>query len=308
VLIESAAFKEDKDPEKEAATNVHMMHRVVLAIKSLSHTFTSFTYPGGTRVCPPCYYPPHLTKPPQGYGIYLPTGLFTPPLKEEMALTLPADYAKTVAYPHYRAMLTKESTNEPWTWTELVPDAIIGFTPNGSGFSLAGHWAVYLCAWRLVYGDGATVPFPGTRKGWTSAYTETSASMLARIAVHASLHHEAFGARLVNVADSAKPSRMSAMWPLIAGWFGLKGVEPAETEGMRPSAFIAAHEGVLKDAGVKGVRIWNAEQLDSYGYWLTFDRHLSLERLRGAGWSEEKRPEEGWWEAFEMFRRAGMIV
>jgi hypothetical protein len=33
-----------------------------------------------------------------------------------------------------------------------------------------------------------------------------------------------------------------------------------------------------------------------------------LERLRDAGWKEERRPEEGWWEAFEMFKRVGIIV
>jgi hypothetical protein len=228
-----------------------MMHRVVLAIKSLSKGFTSFTYPGRTRVLAPLpFIHPNQSDSPQGYGIYLPTGLFTPPLKEEMVSSLPASYAKTVAYPSYRAMLTTESAHQPWTWTELVPDAIIGFTPHGSGFSLAGHWAVYLCAWRLVHGDGARIPFPGTREGWTSVYTETSAGMLARVAVHASLHSGAFGGRLVSVADSEKPSRMCDMWPLITRWFGLKGVEPAETEGMRPSAFIEEHQAMLKGAGV----------------------------------------------------------
>jgi hypothetical protein len=108
-------------------------------------------------------------------------------------------------------MLVLESANQAWTWCELVPDAIIGFTPNGSGFSLAGHWAVYLCAYKLVH-------------------------------------------------------------------------------------------------GVKGIDIWNAAQLDSYGYWLTFDRHLSLKRLRDAEFKEERRPQDGWSEAFDMFKRAGMIV
>jgi hypothetical protein len=46
-----AAFKEDKDQEKEAQLNVAMMRRVVRAIKALSHNFKFFVYPGGTRVC-----------------------------------------------------------------------------------------------------------------------------------------------------------------------------------------------------------------------------------------------------------------
>jgi hypothetical protein len=223
-----------------------------------------------------------------------------------MASTLPSSYAKTVAYPHYRAMLTSESLQEPWSWSEVVPDAIIGFTPHGSGFSLAGHWAVYLFLWKLVHGEGAEVPFPGSNDGYASLYSETSAGLLARAAIYASLHPDVCCGRLFNVADSSKPESMRVRWPQIARWFGLKGMPPVE-EKQVPSELIKEHEGTLREEGVKGVDIWNAGQLDAYGYWLTFDRHLSLERLRSVGFEEERRPEEGWWEAFEMFKRAGMI-
>lgn len=227
-----------------------------------------------------------------------------------MADNLPASYLKTVSYPHYRKMLAAESSNQSWTWCEVVPDAIVGFTPNGSSFSLAGHWAVYLYAWKLVYGEGAQVPFPGTTAGYDSLYTETSATILARVAIHASLHPEQFRERIFNVADSADPGCMRERWPQIVSWFGLKGVGPADSTNasdMKPSEFIKKHEGRLAEAGVKGVDIFNAGQLDSYGYWLTFDRHLSLQRLRDAGFTEEKRPEDGWLEAFDMFKKAGMI-
>jgi hypothetical protein len=227
-----------------------------------------------------------------------------------MANNLPSDYLKTVSYPHYRSMLASESVSQPWTWSEVVPDAIIGFTPNGSSFSLAGHWAMYLYAWKLVHGEGAEVPFPGTKAGYESLYTEASVGMLARVVIHASLHPDQFRERIFNVADSATPSSMKLRWPQIADWFGLKGVEPLETASnvdQKPSEFVRENESKLREAGVKDVGIWNAAQLDSYGYWLTFDRHLSLDRLRRAGWSEERKPEEGWWEAFEMFKKAGMI-
>jgi hypothetical protein len=207
-------------------------------------------------------------------------------------------------------MLTIESSNQPWTWCEVVPDAIIGFTPNGSGFSLAGHWAVYLYAYKLVHGEGAEVLFPGTIEGYDAKFTETSATTLARVAIHASLHPVQFRERIFNVADTETPSTMHERWPQIASWFGLVGVAPpveASADDTKPSDFVKKHEGRLKEAGVKGVDIWNSAQLDSYGYWLTFDRQLSLGRLRDAGFREEVGPEMGWWEAFEMFRKAGMI-
>jgi hypothetical protein len=178
------------------------------------------------------------------------------------------------------------------------------------GFLSRGALGSVLYAWKLVHGEGAEVPFPGTKAGYESLYTETSASLLARVAIHASLHPEQFRERIFNVADSAKAESMRERWPQIAGWFELKGVAPSESASAgdkQPSEFIKENEHKLEQAGVKGVDIWNAGQLDSYGYWLTFNRHLSLNRLRDAGLEEERRPEQGWWDAFEMFKKAGMI-
>ncbi|KAF2646054.1 hypothetical protein P280DRAFT_414972 [Massarina eburnea CBS 473.64] len=289
------AFKENLDAEQEVTLNVGMLRRVVLAVKSLCPKFKFLVYPGGSR----------------GYGIYRPDGVFSAPLVEEMADSLPDDYAKTVSYPHYRAMLAHESAGSDWKWTELCPDAIIGFTPNGSGYSLAGHWAVYLYTYKLVYGEGAEVPFPGVMKGYDSRFTETSSTTLARVAIYAALHPSVFHGRIFNVADSSKAGSMRERWPQVARWFGLKGVPPRDTASatdQKPSQFIKEHEGKLKQAGVKGVDIWNSGQLDSVGYWLTFDRWFSLERLRETGFTEESAPKEGWLEAFEMFRKGGMIA
>lgn len=290
----SPAFKEDSDNEKEAQLNVSMMRRVVRAVNTISSNLQFFVYPGGTR----------------GYGIYLPGGIFSAPLSESMADTLPEDYKKTVAYPHYRALLSEESANANWTWCELCPDAIIGFTPNGSGFSLAGHWAAYLYTYKLVHGEGADVPFPGVTAGYDALYTETSAKTLAKVAIYASFYPEEFREKIFNVADQSQPGSMRQRWPQIASWFGLKGVPPPENASVsdpKPSDFIKEHRAKLDAQGVKGIDIWNAGQLDAYGYWLTFDRHLSLDRLHAAGYREETSPEKSWWDAFEMFKRAGMI-
>lgn len=97
-----------------------------------------------------------------------------------MADQLPSDYLETVAYPHYRSMLSSESSGLGWLWCEIVPDAIIGFTLNGSGFSLAGLWATFLPTYRLVHGEGADVPFPGVMARYNSLSTETSASTLEK--------------------------------------------------------------------------------------------------------------------------------
>ncbi|PSN63645.1 hypothetical protein BS50DRAFT_499514 [Corynespora cassiicola Philippines] len=289
------SFKEvPANHEEEVTTNVGMMRRLVMAVKSLSPNFSFLVYPGGTR----------------GYGIYRPEGVFAAPLVESMADELPEDYSKTVAYPHYRTMLSEQSKGEKWTWCELCPDVIVGFTPNGSGFSLAGHWATFLYTWKLVHGEGSEVPYPGVKESYDSLFTESSATVLARVGIYAALHPETFRESIFNVADDGTAGSMRERWPQICSWFGLKGAPPPDTAdaaGLKPGIFIKEHQDKLKKADVYAIDIWNAAQLDSYGYWLTFDRQLSVERLRKAGFNEVRRPEVGWWEAFDMFKKAGMI-
>jgi hypothetical protein len=117
-------------------------------------------------------------------------------------------------------MLNQKVSMQSRSWCELCPDIIVGFTPNGSLYPLAGHWASYLAACKLVHGEGAEVPFPGTTAGYDSKFTEASATTLARVAIHASLHPSAFKERIFNVADYATPSSMRERWSQNAGYVG----------------------------------------------------------------------------------------
>lgn len=49
-----------------------------------------------------------------------------------MADKLPENYGKTVAYPWFRQTLTEASKGWSWIWTEVCPDAFVGFTAQGS--------------------------------------------------------------------------------------------------------------------------------------------------------------------------------
>ncbi|OHF00630.1 hypothetical protein CORC01_03947 [Colletotrichum orchidophilum] len=291
------------DDVVECETNCGMMQRVVEAVTSLSTNLKAFVYAGGTR----------------GYGIYTPGGTFKPPLEESMADNLPEDYAKTVAYPWWRKMLAEASKGKPWTWSEVCPDAVIGFTPNGSGFSLALHWAQYLSLYAFNHAvDGRSkadieVPFPGTREGYNSLSTPVSSRKLGRIAIHASLHGDECGGKVINMADREQPTKCSDLWPVLASWFGLVGVGPKENDrAEKPGEYVRIHKHIFEEQGrsraaVAGVG-GGSVQLDSVGYWLSFDRQLSLQRLRSVGFTEERDPIEGWLEAFEKFREAGIIL
>ncbi|KAL2816608.1 hypothetical protein BDW59DRAFT_166332 [Aspergillus cavernicola] len=290
----------DEDHVQECNQNCDMMQRLAEAMNIVAPNLQSFVYPGGSR----------------GYGVYIPGGIFQPPLHESLADTLPEDYAKTVAYPWFRKILTEASKRRAWTWSEVCPDAVIGFTPNGSAFSLALHWAQYLSLYaynnREDNGGTVEVPFPGNEAGYRSLYTPVSGKILGRIAIHAALNPEQCGQKVINMLDKDEPISASDIWPGIAAWFGLKGVGPVERkDGLKPGEYISNHRELFAENGKAkalscGVGT-GSSQLDSVGWWLGFDRHFSPARLRSVGFTEQRDPVEGWLEAFEGFREAGII-
>lgn len=226
----------------------------------------------------------------------------------------------------------KATTNSPTPCgTNLIK---IGFTPNGSQFSLALHWAQYLSLYALNHNidsksvPSTTIPYPGSAAGANSLFTPVSSQILARFMIYASLNpHKCGNGRLFNIADCGEPCRGNDLWPQLASWFGLKGVGSSEakhakdlkvgqvpdsTSQLLPGEYIAKFQHLFAENGRlnaahAGVGAGN-RQLDSFGYWLTFDRQLNLDRLRESGFEEEQDPIQGWLESFELFRKAGLIL
>ncbi|RAK99917.1 SDR family oxidoreductase [Aspergillus ibericus CBS 121593] len=316
------------DDLEEVATNRRMLQNVIDVHNMISPKLQFVAFVGGTR----------------GYGIYSPGGTFTPPLHEDMVNNLPPEYTKTVVYPFYRKILNASSAQKKWTWCEVCPDAIVGFTPNGSQFSLALHWAQYLSLYAYNNGIGphtqgkeastgpvVEISFPGSMAGATSMFSPVSSTRLARFMIYASLHPEICGdGRLFNIADRETPCTYGSLWPQLARWFGLVGVGPVESaqeteqnklkvgelpeqaSSLAPGEYIAKYQDIFTRYGCQkaitgGVGAGN-RQLDSVGYWLTFDRQLCLEKLKGTGFEEDRDPVEGWLESFALFRKAGLIL
>jgi hypothetical protein len=332
-----------------------MFENAIQAHNLLSPNLQFVVFPGGTRVSVYHVFAllPMLID--QGYGIYAPGGTFTPPLHEDMVNNLPPDYAKTVVYTEYRKLLNAASDGRKWTWCEVCPDAIvslnpdctraeltflkIGFTPNGSQFSLALHWAQYLSLYAYNHGIGPFVkepqstsvelPFPGNTASANSLFSPASSKRIARFMIYASLNPQTCGSgQLFNIADNEAPCKYGELWPRLAAWFGLVGVGPTENSQahdnalkvgelpkntfMTPGEYVAGHRDVFAENGRvnavnRGVGAGN-RQLDSVGYWLTFDRQMSLKRLKETGFEGDQDPIQGWLESFEMFRKAGLIL
>ena len=176
------------------------------------------------------------------------------------------------------------------------------------------------------------VPFPGTPAGAHSLFTPVSSKTIAQFMIYASLRPDSCGhGQLFNIADSKVPCTYGDLWPRLAAWFGLVGVVPDADQGQNtanplkvgevsatgtsaimPGEYIAKHKDIFTRHGrlnavTGGVGVGN-RQLDSVGYWLTFDRQMSLDRLERTGFGGERDPGLGWLEVFDMFRQAGLVL
>ncbi|KAL8653692.1 MAG: hypothetical protein Q9226_003743 [Calogaya cf. arnoldii] len=289
-------YKYEEKPEDEVRVVCDMLKRAVGALNRLSTQLEFLVFPTGTKA----------------YGIQIPGGVFKAPYQESMgAVPNEYEFQKTLNYPFMRAIVEEASAGKQWTWCDIRPDAVIGFVPNGSAFNLTAHWATYLSLYRLIEGPDAKVPFPGSLAGYDALYNEASADTIAKLAIWASLHStQAGGGQVFNIADQAKPESMRARWPKLAAYFGLQGVAPVEGQdkGLKPSEYINKYQGEAEKLGVKSSPVFKGDFLDTYGFYLDFDRQLSLEKVRQAGFAEEIDPNASWFRAFGRFEKAGMIA
>ncbi|KAF8169036.1 hypothetical protein K438DRAFT_1909566 [Mycena galopus ATCC 62051] len=284
-------YMQNDDPEVEIKNNCAMLERVLGAVESLCPNFRFLAWPSGTL----------------GYGIYKPGGgPFKPPYKESMGRLPPPD---TNFYYVFEDILTARSKGKNWTWCQVRPDAIVGFSPNGSTYSLPAHWATYLSLYRVIEGEGASVAYPGTEQSYDTKFTDASSEMIAKLAIWGSLHPDKAGGQLLNVADREEPSTMRERWPALAAFFGLVGVGPPAPDAivLKPGEYAFKHQDVLKARCKKPNDVFGAAFLDGYGYHFASDRQLSLEKIRGLGFVEEIDPLRSWLKAFERFKEAGMV-
>ncbi|TFK47055.1 hypothetical protein OE88DRAFT_1739080 [Heliocybe sulcata] len=302
------AYRQDDDHQLEIKTNCGMLERLVDTLNLVSTKFKFLAWPSGTMASPSITLSETELTSLQGYGIYHKGGLLKAPLVETMD-PLPEPYRSGTWYYTFQQILKTKSEGKSWTWCQVRPDAIVGFAPSGSTYSLAAHWAVYLSLYALVEGKGAKVPFPGNEAAWHALWTDASSSIIARAAIWASLHPEKTAGELFNVADEARPVTNKERWPALAAYFGLEGTSPAGDDSsiLKPSEYVTKHAHILAAKGLK-VQVWQGGHLDLVGYNFDFDKQLSLDKIRSAGFTEERDSIKSWLKTFDKFKAAGMIL
>ncbi|CAK7237424.1 hypothetical protein SBRCBS47491_009972 [Sporothrix bragantina] len=299
------AYIMDADPEKEVTINVDLIKRAVTAIENLSPNLKFVVLPTGTKA----------------YGVHLLQENFPfhndLPLKESLP-RIPEPYASQMFYYGQTDMLSAMSKGKPWTWCEIMPDVIIGFVPNNNIYCLAQQLGTYLSLYREIEGEGAEVQFPGSEISWKNLFIESSQDICAKVSIVASLHPERTSEQRYNAADNNNPSSWSQKWPVIASYFGLKGVAPpAGGQGPDPVNYLADHfeqwTALEKKHGLKSGRVGSQRAFGGFAYFimtmLNFDRQMDMTKcfeMMGKD-KVEYTTKDAFYTAFDRFRAAKII-
>jgi hypothetical protein len=99
--------------------------------------------------------------------------------------------------------LKKLSSSKSWIFTEVRPDVIVSFMPGTNFMNGAQGMALYLSLCRELYGEGATIAFPGTKKSWKNQHTDTCSDILTTQEIYLALHSDKYASgSTFNYSDS----------------------------------------------------------------------------------------------------------
>ncbi|CAI6258743.1 unnamed protein product [Periconia digitata] len=293
------SYKQIDDPTQECTTNTSMLSRSITAIEHLSpKNLSHVVLPSGTKI----YGCQMLSRFP--FANALPLVETLPPIPEP-------DLSQLFYYDQIDC-LKRLSSGKSWKWCEVRPDNIIGFVPNNNAYCLAQTLALYLSLYRAVEGEGTVVAFPGTHKSWRNRYNEAPQDMVARFSIYASLNPGETAGKSFNVGG--EEDTWEGKWPVICGYFGLKGVGPVEG-APQPGKYIEEHreewDRLEERCGLKKGSVDSDVTHPGFQYVIMtlfdFDRQMSMEASRKVGFTEEMRTPETWKIAFDRMRKAKVI-
>ncbi|KAK1623976.1 hypothetical protein BDP81DRAFT_410271 [Colletotrichum phormii] len=304
------AYIMNLDPAKECQINTELVKKAVTAIDSLSSSLKFILLPTGTKA----------------YGIHLIDHF---PFAKELPLReslprIPEPFGSQLFYYHQIDALSRLAKGKNWSWCEVRADTIVGFVPNNNICCAAQTLGIYMSLFAEIEGKGAECPFPGNEKSWRNLSHESNQDILAKICVYASLHPNVTHGQKYNAGDKFQPSSWSHRWPIICGYFDLKGTPPLpDHQAPQPEHYLVKHAEKWKEMekkhGLVGGHIANErtfiEPTHGVGmiYGLTnllnFDRQLDMTQCHEM-WSsskEELDAKDSWYAVFDRFRKARII-
>jgi hypothetical protein len=197
----------------------------------------------------------------------------------------------------------------------------IGFVPRINSWNGVYPIAMYLALYTEINGKGAQCPFPGSFGAWKALTNDAGADMIAKASIHLSLLSDPdIKGQGFNVASTETPQSWEVKWPAICAWFGLVGSHPVDKEKDKtktpgPDEYIRSHkaefDAMVQNYGLKGWEVTSPTMDPSDNNWeLTkyySDHHVSLQKLKSTGFTEEEDAIDSWVTALERMRKAKVI-
>jgi nucleoside-diphosphate-sugar epimerase len=191
-----------------------------------------------------------------------------------------------------------------WSWTHLVPTHLTGFS-TGNPMNLVLPIAVYASIAKQL---GLRLDFPGTEAAFKALTHIVDAQQLAAAAAWAATSDAARN-EVFNIANG-DPTRWSELWPVFAGYFGLK---PGGPRPIPLSGFMAAQEPVWGAITAKyGLKPLPFAKLVNWGFGefmfkIDYDIILALGKIRRAGFTAHPDTAERFLKRFDQYALAGII-
>ncbi|KAL3440282.1 hypothetical protein BJX65DRAFT_316749 [Aspergillus insuetus] len=285
--------------------NVAMTSNAVLACDQLCAGMKFFLLQTGTN----------------NYGVavfrYIDKIEINPPLREDNP-RIPSPWGDEIFYYPQVDLIKEAAKGKQWRWCEVRPDQIIGHVPAVTSMTYVEPLALYLSLYRYVHGPGAVVPFPGTKNNFVYTYTDSSQDIITRAEIYLSVvKPEAANGEAFNIADTATPGPWSVKWPILAGYFGLKGTGPGAwgekggwgeidtwwNEHQDAYAKMCAEFGLQKRTIEPATWVFVKAGLTL----LDRNREMSLDKIRKVGFTEELPVGEGHVRTFNRIAVEGII-
>ncbi|KAL2832607.1 hypothetical protein BDW59DRAFT_169428 [Aspergillus cavernicola] len=252
----------------------------------------------------------------KGYGLEFPGKVsIKTPLHEDLP-RIPEPYRSKIFYYDQYDLLERMSQEAGCTWTfsEIRPDGIVGFAPVSNAMNMAHGIAFYLSIYRVVFGKGAKVSFPGKKHGYYSTHSDTFQDVLSKMEIYAAVNRGRCGnGSVFNVGDGETVT-WSGVWPGICEYFSLVGVEPEEEkEKGSMEGFVQGHmkewQGFVEKYGLQrgSVECQNWGHTDFMLVDFDFNREYSLEKARAVGFDERIDTVQGYTVVFDRMAEAQLI-
>lgn len=220
------------------------------------------------------------------------------------------EIASRIFYYRQLDILQNHSVGQSWKWTEVRPDAVIGYAPTAStAMNLPLLLGVLFSLWKEVHGQGSTIPFPATKAAYYATHVDTPAGASARFQIFASLMDNSSGRQVFNFGGPV--TTWAEKWPQMAGNFGLVGADPQEDGSIDATSWIMQHKDTWsmleKKHNLKARMLESTDWDFFFMIYITIDRQLDTGLSRQVGYCEALDTVVPYKETWSLMANAGLL-